>query len=176
MYDYNRNSRLEEGVCTVLYHATSQEAARQIMVDGYFKCGQTGMAGGAIYFGVSAAAVMYKNKFTRQGVSPSKIAILTCEVQLGRVKVIAPFAHDYTFDELLREGFDSVEIVGKDVHAVFKSDQIKIIDARNLRNAPRTVHTPQLWRAESLSDMDDLLGFDYSDGLSSCDDSLDFSW
>eukprot|EP00397_Hematodinium_sp_SG-2012_P023345 GEMP01024248.1.p1 GENE.GEMP01024248.1~~GEMP01024248.1.p1 ORF type:complete len:242 (+),score=47.47 GEMP01024248.1:52-777(+) len=143
MHYYDRDRRLTNGEYMVLYHATTQDAAHQIVADGRFKCGKKGMAGGAIYFGVSPEAVGYKNKFTRHGVSTAELAIFTCKVKLGRVKDVEPFCHYYTFEKLLGEGFDSVEIVGKEVYAVFNSDQIEIIDVYNLLHVPKVEPTPQ---------------------------------
>eukprot|EP00397_Hematodinium_sp_SG-2012_P026362 GEMP01027617.1.p1 GENE.GEMP01027617.1~~GEMP01027617.1.p1 ORF type:complete len:193 (+),score=31.59 GEMP01027617.1:52-630(+) len=143
MHYYDRDRRLTNGEYMVLYHATTQDAAHQIVADGRFKCGKKGMAGGAIYFGVSPEAVGYKNKFTRHGVSTAELAIFTCKVKLGRVKDVEPFRDSYTFGKLLEEGFDSVQILRKRVYAVFSSDQVEIINVDNFSRASRMVPTPQ---------------------------------
>jgi large subunit ribosomal protein L40e len=85
-----------------LYHSTSRANAEAIKRHG-FCCGSGGLAGGGIYFAVSAADAMRKARYSE--------VVLECEVDLGRMTTLG-FNGDSSLNlwRLNSMGYDSVEI------------------------------------------------------------------
>eukprot|EP00971_Amphidinium_carterae_P140224 2778308-Amphidinium_carterae.1 len=85
----------------VLYHQTSPEVAAIILQSGIMHCGESGLAGGGIYFAETPEHTNHKAK--KRG------AILECRVSLGRVKKLSAGGDSrITYGSLRRERRDSV--------------------------------------------------------------------
>jgi hypothetical protein len=121
----NRHSRLNSNVKT-LYHATTVEAARNIVATQLMVRGNSGLASSGIYFATNPADTLHKANMPTN----SHGAILEATVLLGRVKEV-PYYGDtsVSFTSLLHEGYDSVLIPRKNgiEYVVYHNDQIKNI-------------------------------------------------
>ena len=107
----------------VLYHQTDEDSARAIISSQQMYRGDSGLAGGAIYFAESPMETNAKAK--RSGV------VLRCTVELGRIKTVGSDGDpSATFSSLRREGYDSVCILGRasgTEYAVYNRSQVRDI-------------------------------------------------
>ena len=117
----DREQRILKGTTRILYHQTNSTCAKEILKTKKMKCGQTGYAGGGIYFAVSREDT--NHKATRAGV------ILQCRVRLGNIKRITSPDPSICFTQLQQEGYDSIEIGGRRgvEHVVYNSDQVDVL-------------------------------------------------
>lgn len=124
-----RERRIAKGDKLTLYHQTSPENAAAIRRDGRMLRGNSGLAGGGIYFATSKQAT--EGKAHRSG------AIIAATVKLGNVKTIYSSDSSITFARLNREGYDSVKVVrpGGDFYdefVVYNYDQVKVVTTDNV--------------------------------------------
>jgi hypothetical protein len=100
----DRQRSLDAGGKTILYHQTSEAAAKQIMASGgKMLRGSYGIAGAGIYF--AQTPKMTEHKALSLGV------VLECEVKLGNQKQLGRAAdHTMTFKKLSQEGYHSVVV------------------------------------------------------------------
>lgn len=88
-----------------LYHQTSRSAADNIMREQRFARGDSGLAGGGIYFAESPDET--EAKAHQHG------PVLAADVSLGRIKHIHGGDSSITYSSLQSEGYDSVCILGR---------------------------------------------------------------
>ncbi|CAJ1432604.1 unnamed protein product [Effrenium voratum] len=101
--DHAAGSRV--GNTRVLYHQTSPAAAETILRSQKMLAGNSGLAGGGIYFAETKEATNQK--------AHQRGAFLRATVHLGRVKEVNRSAESTTLSSLKREGYDSVKILGR---------------------------------------------------------------
>ena len=109
----------------VMFHATTEAAARAILNSQKMQRGASGAAGGGIYFAASPVDARRKARTTGS-------VILAARVALGRSKVISSVDPSITFTSLLREGYDSVHLTafnGGDEFIVYNWDQVRQIES-----------------------------------------------
>lgn len=113
------------GASRVLYHQTSRAARDDIVASNRMMRGRTGLAGGGIYFAESPEETEHKAHYRGW--------IIQARVRLGRAKVFdgAAAQRSFTFSELRRDGYDSVEIVGRRGRefVVYNWDQVEVINS-----------------------------------------------
>ena len=116
------------GVLTVLYHATSLDAAVEIRKNGFI-CGKQGVAGPGIYFAKGATQARYKSRQNGQF-----LVVLQCKVRLGNVfEICASHTHDASSSYRLnmqKAGCHSIKITGersKGTYCVYSPSQIECI-------------------------------------------------
>ena len=103
-----------------LYHQTSQSAANAIISSQKMVCGTTGLAGGGIYFALSADDTNHKAKH--------KGVILQADVYLGNSKKIQSNGEQINVLELYQSGYASILIPRNgSEYVVYNSLQVKNI-------------------------------------------------
>jgi large subunit ribosomal protein L40e len=121
---------------TRLYHCTTKSNAASIRRNG-FRCGNSGMAGGGIYFAESIDDA--SRKAQSQGV------VLECEVNLGRVKHVSSCGdNSLNLSQLNREGYDSVCIprTGTE-YCVYEPSRIRVVDEHRDPRSRSPVSSPR---------------------------------
>lgn len=88
-----------------LFHQTDRAAAEAIIRQQRFTRGNSGLAGGGIYFAASASETQAKAQ--KHG------TVLVAEVSLGRIKQIHGGDSSISYSSLRNEGYDSVCINGR---------------------------------------------------------------
>ena len=131
-YEYMLHSHRSDrlfGTTVVCYHQTSEKAAKAILRTGRFNRGSAGIAGGGIYFAVSAKET--DDKTHHRGV------ILMADVRVGNVahKTVDECSGNETFTELRKAGYDSVRIhglrTGEEI-VIYNWDQVLNVRRHNL--------------------------------------------
>ncbi|CAD7930665.1 unnamed protein product [Amoebophrya sp. A25] len=120
-----REARLLESGCKVMYHATSLEAAAKIESEGKLRRGCTGILGGAIYLAESKADAIHKQRTVTKEKGKTKGKVFRVKVRLGNCKDFSCADHEADFWKLLAEGYDSGRIMPQALweYAVYNSDQ-----------------------------------------------------
>jgi len=117
-----RNHRIRHGPVLTLYHETDEYAAAAIIESQRFYRGESGLAGGGIYFASSPEKAQLKSK--HRGV------VLVADVQMGNSKNVDRDGGEFKFTDLMRQGYDSVIIRGRSSgseYVVYNYDQVKNI-------------------------------------------------
>jgi hypothetical protein len=122
-----REARMSTSVILTLYHQTSRVCAAAICESQRMYCGQSGLAGGGIYFAASPEATM--GKAHRTGV------ILKALVRLGKSMRLSKDGNsELTLESLLEQGYDSVIIdrPGGIEYVVYHWDQVTNIEVERI--------------------------------------------
>ncbi|KAA6394568.1 MAG: hypothetical protein EZS28_009906 [Streblomastix strix] len=109
----------------MLIAKTSPEAAKLILKNG-FKLGFGGIAGGGIYFSLSEEDAKGRTKLHG--------AILKCDVDVGKTKIMKQYEDQITKENLEKQGFDSVYFPEQYMGIQLKKPKFAIYDPNRVKS------------------------------------------